>query len=71
MSKELNDVAPSMGEVNTLFVALEVSATSWVVGIGDPEQRDGIGMHKLAPADTAGLLEKIGNARAGADGPSR
>ncbi len=73
MSKDLNDVAPSLGEVNTLYVALEVSGTSWVVGIGDPEQRDKVGMHKLAPADTEGLLEKIGRARAsaGADWPSR
>ena len=71
MSKELNDVAPSLGEISTLYVALEVSGTSWVLGIGDPEQSGKVGMHKLAPADTAGLLEKIGNARAGADGPSR
>ena len=71
MSKELNDVAPSLGEVSTLYVALEVSGTSWVVGIGDPEQQDKVGMHRLAPADTAGLLERIGKARAGADGPSR
>ena len=71
MSKELNDVAPSMGEVSTLFVALEVSGTSWVLGIGDPVQPDKVGMHRLAPADTAGLLERIGTARAGADGPSR
>ncbi len=70
MSKDLNDVAPSKGEVNTLYVALEVSASSWVVGIGDPEL-DKVGIHKLAPADTAGLLEKIGKARSGADGPSR
>ena len=71
MSKELNDVAPSLGEVSTLYVALEVSGTSWVVGIGDPEQQDKVGMHRLAPADTPGLLERIGKARAGADGPSR
>lgn len=71
MSKELNDVAPSMGEVSTLFVALEVSGTSWVLGIGDPVQPDKVGMHRLAPADTGGLLERIGKARAGADGPSR
>ena len=70
MSKELNDVAPSMGEVSTLYVALEVSGTSWVVGIGDPEL-DKIGMHKLAPADTGGLLERIGKACAGEGGPSR
>ena len=71
MSKDLNDVAPSLGEVSTLYVALEVSGTSWVLGIGDLEQQDKVGMHKLAPADTAGLLERIGNARAGDDGPSR
>ena len=71
MSKELNDLAPSGGEVSTLYVALEVSGTSWVVGIGDPGETDKVGMHKLAPADTDGLLEKIGKACAGADGPSR
>ena len=70
MPKDLNDVAPSMGEVSTLFVALEVSASSWVVGIGDPELNK-VGTHKLAPADTGGLLEKIGKARSAADGPSR
>ena len=71
MSKDLNDVAPSLGEISTIHVALEVSGTSWVLGIGDPEQAHKVGMHKLAPADTAGLLERIGKARAGADGPSR
>ena len=70
MSKDLNDAAPSKGKVSTLYVALEVSASSWVVGIGDPEL-DKVGMHRLAPADTAGLLERIGKARSGADGPSR
>lgn len=70
MSKDLNDVAPSKGEVSTLYVALEVSASSWVVGIGDSEL-DKIGMHKLAPADTGGLLERIGKACAGEGGPSR
>ena len=70
MSKDLNDVAPSKGEASTLYVALEVSASSWVVGIGDPEL-DRIGMHKLEPADTGGLLERIGKACAGDDRPSR
>ena len=70
MSKDLNDVAPSKGEVSTLYVALEVSASSWVVGIGDSEL-DKIGMHKLAPADTGGILERIGKACAGEGGPSR
>ena len=36
MPKDLNDVAPSRGEVSTLYVAVEVSDKSWVVGIGDP-----------------------------------
>ena len=42
-----------------------------VLGIGDPEHRDWVGVHRLAPADTASLLERIGKVRAGADGPSR
>ena len=71
MSEELNDVAPSKGEFSTLCVALEVSSTSWVVGIGDPGESGKVGMHKLAPADTGGLLEKIGKACAGVDGPFR
>ena len=71
MSNDLNDVAPSKGEANTLFVALEVSGTSWVVGIGDPRQPDKVGVHKLAPADTGGLLGRIEKACSGADGPSR
>jgi len=57
--------------VSTLFVALEVSGTSWVVGIGDPGQSDKVGMHKLAPADKGGLLEQNGKACAGADGLSK
>ena len=70
MSKNLNDVAPAKGEASTLYVSLEVVGTSCVVGIGDPELNK-VGMHKLAPADTGGLLEKIGKARAGTSGPSR
>ncbi len=37
MLKDLNDVAPSKGGVYTLYVALEVGVSSWVVGIGDPK----------------------------------
>ena len=67
MSKDLNDVAPSKGEVSTLYVAVEVSGKSWVVGIGDPEDPGRVGLHKLDPADTKGLVAKIGRscARAG------
>ncbi len=70
MSKDLNGVTPSGGEVNTLCVALEVSGSSWVVAVGGPGEPS-VGMHKLEPADTGGLLEKIAKARAGAGGLSR
>ncbi|MDE0210861.1 MAG: IS110 family transposase [Boseongicola sp.] len=71
MSKSLNDVAPSMGEVSTLYVAVEVSGKSWVIGIGDLVEPGKVGMHTLPPADVEGLVEKIGKVRARADGPSR
>ena len=71
MSKDLNDVAPSRGDVSTLYVAVEVSGRSWVVGIGDPEDPGKVGMYKLAPADTEGLVAKIEKACARAGDPSR
>ncbi|MDE0521788.1 MAG: hypothetical protein OXH79_07510 [Boseongicola sp.] len=45
--------------------------TFWVplsraVGIDDPWQSEVVGLHKLAPADTGGLPERIGKACAGA-----
>ena len=71
MSKDLNDVVPSGGAVRTLYVAVEVSGKSWVVGIGDPEDPGKVGMHKLAPTDTEGLVAKIEKACARAGGPPR
>ena len=71
MSKELNDVTPSMGDGSTLYVAVEVSDKSWVVGIGTPADPGKVGMHTLAPADTDGLVAKIGKACARAGDPSR
>ena len=71
MSKNLNDVIPSKGEVSTLYVAVEVSGKSWVIGVGDPENPAKVGMHKLAPADTEGLVAKIGKACARAGNPPR
>ena len=71
MSKELNDVAPSKGQVSTLYVAVEVSGKSWVVGIGDLVEPGKVGMHTLPPADAEGLVEKIGKVCARAGGPSR
>ena len=71
MSKELNDVAPSRGEVSTLYVAVEVSGKSWVIGIGAPEEPGKVGMHTLAPADTGALVAKIGKACARFGDPCR
>ena len=70
MPKGLNGVAPSMGGAGAPFVALEVSALSRAVGIGGPELNRA-GTHRLAPAGTGGLPERIGQARSGAGGPSR
>lgn len=71
MSKDLNDVSPSMGDVSTLYVAVEVSDKSWVVGIGNPVDPGKVGMHTLSPADTDGLVAKIAKACAGAGDPAR
>ncbi len=71
MSKDLNDAAPSRGEAGTLFVAVEVSDKSWVVGIGEPEEAGKAGMHTLPPADAAGLAEKVEKARCRAGGAAR
>ena len=71
MSKELNDVAPSGGEVSTLYVSVEVSNKSWVVGVGAPEDPGRVGMYTLAPADTQGLVAKIGKVRARVGDPAR
>ena len=71
MPKDLNDVAPSRGEVSTLYVAVEVSDKSWVVGIGDPGDAGKVGMYSLVPADTDGLLAKIGKACARSGDPPR
>ena len=39
--KDLNAVVPSMGEVSTLQVAVNVSDRSWIAGIGNPEKPGG------------------------------
>ena len=71
MSNDLNDAAPSRGEVSTLYVAVEVSDKSWVVGIGDPQDPGKVSMHTLPPADAEGLVAKIGNACDRAGDPPR
>lgn len=58
--------APAGVEHSTLYVAIEISAKSWVVGIKCPSGQR-IGLHTLAAADTAGLGRLIASGRAGAE----
>ena len=52
--------APTGAEITTLYVAIEISRKSWVVGIKSP-LGEKIGLHTLGAADVAslrGLLEQ-------------
>ena len=51
-------VAPAGGEHSTLYVAIEVSRKSWVVGIKSPSGAR-IGLHTLRASDTDGLRDLI------------
>ena len=46
----------------TIYVAIELSKKSWLVGIQGPRSKK-ISQHKLAPADAAGLVALIGRQR--------
>ena len=62
-----NDIAASTGaEHITLYVAIEISRKSWVVGIKSPTS-ERIGLHSLAPADVEGLRDLIERQRAKAE----
>ena len=52
----------SAGE-GTVYVAVEVSRKSWVVGVHAPDLGGGVGLHRLPAADVAGLAALIGRAR--------
>ena len=59
----------SGGEHSTLYLAIEISGKSWVVGVKSPAS-DRIGLHSLGPVDAAtveGLRELIKNQRAKAE----
>ncbi len=71
MPKDLNAVTPSMGEGSTVYLAVEVSDKSWVVGIGLPADPGKVGMHTLKPGDADGLVAKIDQACARAGGSPR
>ena len=60
MSRRHEPAAPTGAEATTLYVAIEVSGKSWVVGLKSP-LGEKIGLHTLGAADVAslkGLLEQ-------------
>ena len=57
---------PSEAERSTLYVAIEISGKSWVVGVKSPASGK-IGPHSLGPADKEGLRSLIENQRAKAE----
>ena len=58
--------APAGGEHSTLYVAIEVSRKSWVIGIESPSGGR-IGLHTLGASDTGGLRDPIERHRAKAE----
>ena len=66
MSPTNETVAPAGAEHNTLYVAIEISRKSWVVGVKSPAGEK-IGLHSLGPADKEGLREVIEHQRAKAE----
>ena len=59
-------VAPAGAERSTLYVAVEISAKSWVVGIKSPTN-ERIGLHSLGAADVDGLRDLVERQRAKAE----
>ena len=66
MSSLNETAAPAEAEHDTLYVAIEVSRKSWVVGVKSPTSEK-IGLHSLGPADTEGLRDLIEKQRAKAE----
>ena len=58
--------APVNAEDSTLYVAIEISGKSWVVGVKNPFSEK-IGLHSLAPADVEALRDLIEKQRAKAE----
>ena len=59
-------VAAAGAERSTLYVAIEISAKSWVVGIKGPTS-ERIGLHSLGAADVEGLKDLVERQRAKAE----
>ena len=55
--------APSGGNASTVYAALQVSGTGWILAVGDPADASRTGLHRLAPHDVDGLLGRLGQAR--------
>ena len=66
MSPTNDTTAPVSAEHTTLYVAIEVSQKSWVVGVKSPASEK-IGLHSLGPADKEGLRALIENQRSKAE----
>ena len=62
--------APTGAEPSTLYVAIEISRKSWVVGLKSPSS-ERIGLHSLAASDVEGLKTRIEHHRAKARAGSR
>ena len=58
--------APTGAEPSTLYVAIEISRKSWVVGLKSPSS-ERIGLHPLAAADVEGFKTRIEHHRAKAE----
>ena len=66
MSPTNETAAPASAEDSTLYVAIEISQKSWVVGVKSPTSKK-IGLHSLEPADKEGLRDLIETQRAKAE----
>ena len=66
MSPTNETVAPASAEDSTLYVAIEISRKSWVVGVNSPASEK-IGLHSLGPADKEALRDLIDSQRVKAE----
>ena len=63
MPQTINDVTPSGDTAGALYVAVEVSTKSWVVGISIPGAPNTARIHTLGAGDAAGLIARIRKAQ--------
>ncbi len=66
MPSRKQTAAPAGADYGTLYVAIEISGKSWVVGIKGPTS-ERIGLHSLGSADVEGLRDLIERHRAKAE----